>query len=170
MTNRQIDLENVDRVNELVYEKLEPKYIRVQTTLAVMGYLCLMLLMLGLLFFDEFSYRTLLIIAVEALLFFLALVNVWLVPKAYHFKGFAVREHDISYRSGLFFPKTITVPFCKIQQVNVRQGFVPRLFGLYEIDVVNGAQMLSSLVIPGLTAERANDIKELVMRKVKDEK
>ena len=170
MTNRQIDLEGVDRVGELVYEHLEPKYVRVQTVLAVMGYLCVTLVPLGLLFVNEFPYRTMLIIVIEAILLLLAGVNIWFVPKAYSYKGFAIREHDISYRSGLIFPKTITVPFCKIQQVNVGQGFVPRLFGLYEIDVVNGAQMLSSLVIPGLTAARANEIKELIMQKVKDEK
>lgn len=170
MTNRQIDLESVDSVDELVYEHLEPKYVRVQTVLAVMGYLCVMIVPFSLLFFDEFPHRTTLIVVIETILFLLALVNIWFVPKAYRYKGFAIREHDISYRSGILFPKTITVPFCKIQQVNVGQGLVPRIFGLYEVDVVNGAQMLSSLVIPGLTAERANDIRELVMRKVKDEK
>ena len=170
MTNRQIDLQGVDKVDELVYEHLEPKFVKVQTVLVVMGYLCVMLVPLSLLLINDFPYRMTLLIVIEAVLLLLALVNIWFVPKAYRYKGFAIREHDISYRSGLIFPKTITVPFCKIQQVNVGQGFVPRMFGLYEVDVVNGAQMLSSLAIPGLTAERANQIKELVMRKVKDEK
>lgn len=170
MTNRQIDLERVDKVEELVYEQLEPKYVKVQTAAVVASFLCLMLVPLGLLFFHDFPYRLTLTILVEVLLFILALGNVWLVPLAYRYKGFAIREHDISYCSGLIFPKTITVPFCKIQQVNVGQGLFPRMFGLYEVEVENGAQMLSSLVIPGLTAERANDIKELIMQKVKDEK
>ena len=170
MTNRQIDLENVDRVDGLTYEKLEPKYVKVQTVLVVAGYLAFMLLSLTLLPLKDFPLRYTLLIAIDVILLLLAVVNIWFVPKAYRYKGFAIREHDISYRSGLIFPKTVTVPFCKIQQVNVRQGLVPRMFGLYEVDVVNGAQTLSSLAIPGLTAERANDIKELVMRKVKNEK
>lgn len=170
MTNRQIDFENIDRVENLVYEPLEPRYVKVQTVMTVLSYLFFMLLPMGVLFFDKFPFRSVLLIVWESVFLTLALVNIWFVPKAYHHKGFAIREHDITYRTGLLLPKTVTVPFCKIQQVNVGQGFVQRLFGLYAVDVINGAQLMSSLSIPGLTRERANDIKELLMEKVPHEK
>lgn len=170
MTNRQIELEGVDKTDELVYERVQPKYIKAQTIEVVLGYSLLMLMPFGLLLFDEFPYRTVLIFGVEAILLVAALVNLWLLPKAYHYKGFAIREHDISYRSGLVFPKMVTIPFCRIQQVDVTQSFVHRIMGLYAIHLVNGAQTLSSVTIPGMTAERANDVKELIMSKIKDGK
>ena len=90
-------------------------------------------------------------------------------PKAYAYKGYAVREHDITYRSGIVFPKTVTIPFCKVQQVSVRQNPVSRMFGLYAVDVVSGAQMLAETVIPGLTREKAEEIKSLLIERTRNE-
>lgn len=96
-------------------------------------------------------------------MFTAALVNLMLLPKAYSYKGYAVREHDITYRSGIIFPKTVTVPFCKVQQVSIRQNPVTKMFGLYAVTIVNGAQILAETVIPGLTREKAEEIKSLLI-------
>ena len=92
-----------------------------------------------------------------------------ILPKAYAYKGYAVREHDITYRSGIVFPKTVTIPFCKVQQVSVRQNPVSRMFGLYAVDVVSGAQTLAETVIPGLTREKAEEIKSLLIERTRNE-
>ena len=63
----------------------------------------------------------------------------------------------------------ITIPFCKIQQVSIRQNPITRIFGLYAIDIVNGAQMLEATSIPGLTEEKANDIKALIIESIRNE-
>ena len=95
--------------------------------------------------------------------------NLLILPKAYNYKGFVIREHDITFRSGIIFPSVITVPFCKIQQVSVCQNPVTRLFGLYSVDLVNGAQLLATIRIPGLTEERADKVKALVIESIKNE-
>ena len=71
-----------------------------------------------------------------------------LIPKACAFMGFALREHDITWRTGIIFPSVTTIPFCKIQQVSIRQNPVSRLFGLYSVHIVNGAQMMADTAIP----------------------
>lgn len=93
-------------------------------------------------------------------------INILFLPKAYAYKGFAIREHDITYRSGIIFPSVITVPFCKIQQVGVRQTPIARIFGLYAVDIVNGAQLLAKVTIPGLKEKRANEIKALILERI----
>ena len=171
MSNQQINLEGIDRVDQLNYEPLEPKYVKVQFIGTILVYL--ILLLLPLIFFlttKEFEHKTFIIIAVEILILFTGAFNLWLLPKSYAYKGFAIREHDITYRSGIIFPSTVTIPFCKIQQVSIQQNPISRIFKLYSVDIVNGAQLLAETHIPGLTEQRANEIKALLVERIKDGK
>lgn len=53
--------------------------------------------------------------------------------------------------------------------MSVCQNPVTRLFGLYSVDLVNGAQLLATIRIPGLTEERADKVKALVIESIKNE-
>lgn len=170
MSNRQLVPETVDRVENLTYTPLEKKYLKVQFASTLLAYLCLMGLPPLLFLTEEFSHRNLLVAGLECLLLAAALINLTILPKAYCRKGYAIREHDITYRSGLIFPSVTTIPFCKIQQVSVQQHPVARLFGLYAINVVNGAQLLEKMNIPGLTETKAHEIKALILKNITHEK
>lgn len=165
MTNRQWNLDDIDRVEDLSYAPLEKSYLKAQAVMTALSWFGLMLLPICLFFVDEFVGRRLIVICAEAAMFTAALVNLMLLPKAYSYKGYAVREHDITYRSGIIFPKTVTVPFCKVQQVSIRQNPVTKMFGLYAVTIVNGAQILAETVIPGLTREKAEEIKSLLIER-----
>lgn len=170
MTNRQLNFENIHRVENLTYEPLERRYIKVQFVGTVLAYMFFMLLSLVLLFAEELTYRYCIIAGVESLLFCAAIINLVLLPKAYAYKGFAFREHDITYRSGIFFPSVVTIPLCKIQQVSVHQNPISKIFGLYSIAIVNGAQFKAETVIPGLTETRANEMKTIIMEYIQNGK
>lgn len=169
MTNRQWHPDNIDRVGELSYVPLEKSYIKAHAVMTACAWLGLMLLPLFMLLTDEFGGRDLIVICAETTMLAAALVNLVILPKAYAYKGYAVREHDITWRSGIIFPKTVTIPFCKVQQVSIRQNPVSRMFGLYAVDIVNGAQMLAETVIPGLTREKAEEIKSLLIERARNE-
>ncbi|MDE5953982.1 MAG: PH domain-containing protein, partial [Duncaniella sp.] len=79
---------------------------------------------------------------------------------------YALRGHAITYRGGVIFSKITTVPFARIQQVSIKQGPISRYFGLCAIDIVNGAQGLSSLTIQGLTKEKADAIKNAITQRL----
>lgn len=166
MTNKQLDAEYVDRIDDLCYFPLERKYQKVQLIKMICVYLVMMGVSLFLLLADDFSYRYLVIACLEGGLLLALVINILFLPKAYAYKGFAIREHDITYRSGIIFPSVITVPFCKIQQVGVRQTPIARIFGLYAVDIVNGAQLLAKVTIPGLKEKRANEIKALILERI----
>ena len=171
MSNWQIKLESIEQVDELNYESLEPKYIKVQFIGTTLVYLILAIL--PLIFFfttKELEYKTILFTAIEGLILLTGIFNLWLLPKSYAYKGFAIREHDITYRSGIIFPSTVTIPFCKIQQVSIQQNPLSRIFKLYSVDIVNGAQLLAETHIPGLTEQRANELKALLVERIKDGK
>ena len=166
MTNRQLTLSGIDRVEDLHFTPLEKSYLKAQLIKTLLVYLTLMALTLLLLAWEAFSYRHQVTVAAECVWLALLVTNLFLLPRAVAYKGFAIREHDITYRSGVIFPKVTTVPFRKIQQVSIRQNPVTRLFGLYAVDIVNGAQSMSDISIPGLTARTAEEIKALVTRRL----
>ena len=169
MSNRQINMNDITRVEQLVYTPLEKKYLHVQQTNVVIVYLILMGIGLFWLLALDSATRLWGCLLTEIGLLMTLLINLWILPKAYNFKGFAIREHDITYRSGILFPSVITIPFCKIQQVSISQNPVSRYFRLYSVDLVNGAQLESAAHIPGLSEDRANEIKALVIERVRHE-
>lgn len=171
MTNQQINFEHIDRVDQLTYEPLSPQYLKVQYIGAIIAYL--ISITAPILFYfmaDDFTYKPIITIVAECIILLVATINLCLLPKALAYKGFAIREHDITYRSGIIFPSTVTIPFCKIQQVSIQQNPISRLFGLYSISIVNGAQLLAETNIPGLTEEKANEMKAILIEKIKEGK
>lgn len=165
MTNHQINHEEVTAVDRLQFESLDRRYKSAHITGTILVYILLMALAL-LLLLTEWPWTC---FAAETAIAVVGIINLALLPKAYRFKGYALREHDISYRTGVMFPKTTTIPFRRIQQVSVIQNPVARLFGLYSVEIVNGAQLPSPLIIPGLSHERANQIKNLVTERLRND-
>lgn len=162
MSNHQIGTETIDRIEELCYEPVSPKYRLVQIASATIVYALLAALALLLLLGGTPWWC----VVAEAAIVVTFIINLAILSEAYRFKGYALREHDITYRSGVMFPKVTTVPFSKIQQVSISQNPVSKFFGLCAIDVVNGAQGLSSLSIQGLTMEKADGIKNVITQRL----
>lgn len=162
MSNHQVNLNNIDRVEQLSYEPVCNNYKRVQIANAIITYSIFAAMGLFLLLADSPWWC----IAAEILIVGCCIVNLIILRDAYRYKGYAMREHDISYRSGVIFPKITTIPLSRVQQVSVRQGPVSRYFGLSTVNIVNGAQGLSSLDIPGLHKEDAEKIKTFITGKL----
>ncbi len=162
MSNRQIRLEDIDPTEALSYEPVSTKYKSVQITCAVITYALLSALALLLLFTDSPWWC----IAAEAVITMSCVVNLRILGKAYRYKGYALREHDITYRSGVVFPTVTTMPLSRIQQVCIAQNPVSKFFGLCSVDIVNGAQSMSSLNIPGLTKGKAETIKNVITQRL----
>ncbi|MDE6366817.1 MAG: PH domain-containing protein [Muribaculaceae bacterium] len=162
MSNRRLDLETTDPVDELRFEPVSPKYRSVQIISAAIAYALTAAFALLLLELPT----PLWCVAAEAAIVLTFLINLIILRKAYLVKGYALREHDITYRSGVIFPKTTTVPFSRVQQVSISRNPVSKLFNLCALDIVNGAQGLSSLTVKGLTPEKAETIKSIITRRL----
>lgn len=163
MTNRQIVPEGVTPVDELRFTALEPRYIRAIFFSILLSYLLLM--GLGLLFLTgDLEHPVLVTVITECVLGAACMVNLCLIRHIYAVRGYALREHDITYRKGIFFPKLTTVPYARIQQVSVRQNPLTRALGLYALDIVSGAQG-AALTVPGLSEDVAQNIKSLLIQK-----
>lgn len=169
MPDIQLDSEDtrevIDPVEDLQYEPIERKYRTVQIVLTMFVYAIFAGIALLLLLLDDCVWC----IVAECVIVIALAINLVIVRKAWLFKGYALSEFDISFRSGIVFPSVTTIPFNRLQQISIKQDPVSKLIDLYSVEVVNGAQGLASMIIPGLTKERAEQIKRIVIEKLKNE-
>lgn len=158
MTNYQTFTEQITPVENINFEPLDAKYMKVHLIGTILSYFVLMAAALLLLLLENPWFC----IATECMLALCFAINISLIPKASRFKGYAFRRHDLTYRTGLVFPKLTTIPYQRIQQVSLRRNPISKLFGLCSVEIVNGAQSLASLKIPGLSEEKAGQIRNLL--------
>ncbi|RZJ71014.1 PH domain-containing protein [Flavobacterium sp.] len=84
-------------------------------------------------------------------------------------KGFAFREHDVLYRDGVIATTTMVIPYNRVQHVALHEGAISRIFGLAKIEVFTAGGHQSDLQIPGIEKEQAENIKQLLMGKIRKE-
>ncbi len=97
--------------------------------------------------------------------FVISAVIMGVVGPAFRQKGYAVRERDISYKTGLINRQTTTIPFNRVQHCDIKQGVVSRYFGLSKLNVYTAGGAKSDLSIPGLTLDKAQKLMDFVLQK-----
>lgn len=81
-------------------------------------------------------------------------------------RKYAIREKDISYKSGVFFKKITTVPFSRIQHVEIDEGPLMRLFKIATLSVFTAGDSSDDLKVKGLKKEEAIRIKEFISSQI----
>lgn len=163
-TNETIDTTQLPRFEDVPFSPLHPNYWKL--TLIHLFVLFLILataLGFGLVFNDELvPYKWNLIIAV-AVLMLLVLMFSWI---AFRKKGFAFRNHDVLFRSGIIATNTIVIPYNRVQHVALHEGFISRYLGLAKIEIFTAGGSSSDIEIPGIEKIQAENIKQLLMGKI----
>ena len=165
-TNNPIEINQLPKFEEVQLKGLNPKYI---TVLLFNFSLLLVFVILGfsaLFYFkqDAFS-NTIWTIILVAIVVILAGVVVF-AKLSFQKKGYAFREHDAIYKSGLISETTTIIPFNRVQHVALHQGFISRKLGLASIELFTAGGSSSDLEIPGLLLADAQLIKNLVSQKI----
>lgn len=165
-TNNSIDITQLPKFEEVQLKGLNPKYI----TVLLFNFSLLLLLVIGgfsaLFYFKQeaFSNTIWMGIVVGIVLFLTGLVV--FTKFSFQKKGYAFREHDAIYKSGLISETTIIIPFNRVQHVALHQGFISRKLGLASIELFTAGGSSSDLEIPGLLLADAQLIKNLVSQKI----
>ncbi|MGB4960930.1 MAG: PH domain-containing protein, partial [Saprospiraceae bacterium] len=82
------------------------------------------------------------------------------------YQGYALRERDILFKSGVFFRSVIVIPFNRVQHCEIEQGPINRFFDLAVLSLYTAGGSSSDLKIPGLTMRMANNLKSFITDKV----
>jgi uncharacterized protein len=81
-------------------------------------------------------------------------------------RGYLIRERDIAYKRGLIRFKLTSIPFNRIQHVELIQTFIAKQMGLATIKVYTAGSSSDDLEIPGLPLEIASQIREFLTGKI----
>lgn len=143
--------------------RVSPKYVTVRVVgwavgnLIVVGLLTLPLILV---LAGVWTWLPLWIaVAVPAAVLLLALWRLLLIPRQVRSIGYAEREDDLLIRGGIFFQRTLVVPYGRMQYVDIGAGPVERGLGLCTLKL-HTASAGTNAEIPGLPAGEGARLRE----------
>ena len=82
---------------------------------------------------------------------------------SFTYMSYAIREKDISYKSGWLWKSMTTVPFNRVQHCDIKQGILDRHFGLAKLTIYTAGGANTDLEIPGLFPDTAEKLKAFIL-------
>lgn len=164
-TNFQVPLDRITPFEELNFEKTSPKFYKQTIVKSAIFILILLSAAVCLHLFVLDNTRTIPILSVYAIVVFISLWTVFY--NHYYTKtiGLAIREKDVSFKSGVLVQTILTVPFKKIQQVEISQGIIEKWFDLKSVTIYTSGGD-EDLVVTGFSSERAEQLRAFVFEKI----
>jgi membrane protein YdbS with pleckstrin-like domain len=87
------------------------------------------------------------------------LITLAVTPRRVRAIGYLLRDDDLLFRRGIMFQRFVSVPYGRMQLVDINRGPLTRAFGLAELKFVTAAAS-SGVVIPGLPLETAEQLRD----------
>ncbi|HEY8589043.1 MAG TPA: PH domain-containing protein [Naasia sp.] len=94
-----------------------------------------------------------------ALMFVGSVVTAVLVPRRVRAYGYQLRDDDLLFRRGLLAQRFVSVPYGRMQLIDINRGPISRLLGLSELKFVTAAAA-TGVVIPGLPEDEAEGLRD----------
>lgn len=157
--NQQMSVEDLPAAAELEMEPMAAAYEQeVKAQLAIVFLPLLLASFIPLLFVHRLP-----LLLIPLLVGLLATVISRLAIQKSRIKGIALREHDVAYRSGLFWRKTVIIALNRIQHVEVGSGPLQRKYGLASLKFFTAGGSGVDLKVDGLSRERADQIRAHIL-------
>ncbi|MBI1227957.1 MAG: PH domain-containing protein [Bacteroidetes bacterium] len=165
--NEQISIAGLPQAEAVDFHKLSPSYRLVEV---IATCLLFAFLLLGWVFFYlinplKIAWLNWGLLSFWAVLFILSLV---VALKRFAAEGYALREHDILHKHGVWWRSLTAIPFSRMQHCEISRGPVESAFGLATLKVYTAGGSGSDISISGLPMAEAQRVKEFVTRKIGD--
>lgn len=163
-TNETIDLDKLPKYEEISLTPPHPKYWKV-IVINITIFLLFIAIGLGLLLWlnervRPYHYSIIGVFLIFGLLLFL------LQRASFKKRGFALREKDMVYKSGIIAEKTSIVPLNRIQHVALDEGVFSRMYGLATLQINTAGGSAGQMHIAGIPVEKARIIKEALVKRM----
>lgn len=99
------------------------------------------------------------LVALPIAAFVLHIVIAALTPRRVRALGYMLRHDDLVFRKGIMFLRVVSVPYGRMQLVDITRGPLARAFGLSELKLVTAAAA-SHVTIPGLAEADAEALRD----------
>ena len=94
-----------------------------------------------------------------AAVFIVVVLVIAFVPRRVRAIGYQLRDDDLLFRRGLLFQRFVSVPYGRMQLIDITRGPVSRIVGLSDLHFVTAAAS-SSVAIPGLPLADAEELRD----------
>jgi len=165
--NAQVSIAELPQAEAVDFQKLASSYRLVEVIATCILFAILLAGWLVFYLVNPFktAWLSWLLLAGWTMLFGLGLL---VALKRFAAEGYAVRQHDILHKHGVWWRSLTAIPFNRMQHCELSRGPVERAFGLATLKVYTAGGSGSDLSISGLPVEEAQRVKEFITRKIGD--
>ena len=167
-SNSIITPENLPEIKPETFNLLDKKYRTILfIRIAIFVLFAAGALISFLFIFDEKPAAVFIVVAISVIAI-ITLYSIIITVFGFSKKGYLVREKDVSFQKGLIIFKSTSVPFNRIQHVEVNQGILAKIFKLSSVKIYTAGGNASDLSIPGLPVEVAANLKAFLSEKISE--
>jgi membrane protein YdbS with pleckstrin-like domain len=106
-------------------------------------------------FFSQVTW----LLVLPTFFFVLMVVLAAFTPRRVRAIGYMLRDDDLLFRRGIMFQRFVSVPYGRMQLVDINRGPLARAVGLSELKLVTAAAA-SNVTIPGLPEAEAEELRD----------
>jgi uncharacterized protein len=136
------------------WRRVSPKYVAVEVVSAVVSSVVLLAVPIVMLLIGV-SWAWILVLAAAILAVTLLIV----APRRARAYGYRLREDDLLFRRGIMFQRFVSVPYGRMQLIDVNRGPLARVLGLADLRFVTAAAA-TGVSIPGLVDGDAEELRD----------
>jgi len=160
--NTQINIDELPKIKNIEFKSIHKNYLKV-IFLNISLFLLIIVAAFTALYIKSAKFHNEINITyiISSLTLFFGLIMI------YYYIGFsrrkyALREKDILYKNGVLIKTITTVPFNRIQHIEIDEGLFSRMFKLASVDIFTAGNQGTDLSIKGISKEKAEKIKEYI--------
>lgn len=166
-TNLAIDPETLPKAEDIALQPIEHAYWKVLRLQWLITGLIVLAAGAAAIYFIKNLHSASLIITASAIWLLLVTGQFIIAQQSFKRKSYALREHDALYRTGWIIRSLHVCPFNRIQHCTVHSGPLERRYGLASITLFTAGSDGSDITIPGLTEQKAADLRTFIMQKIR---
>ena len=160
-SNLQVNTNIFPKIENIEFKAIHQNYLKV-ILLNILLFLLLIIVAFSTIYFTSNKIQEINIAyAITGIIILFSLIAFYFYI-GFSRRKYALREKDISYKSGVFTKTITTVPFNRIQHVEIDEGLFSRIFKLASINIFTAGAQGADLSIKGISKEKANYIKEYI--------
>ncbi len=166
--NPQILAEYLPDFTQIHFEKLSPKYMIILGLRNVL-FFGLFIAAWSVFHFVSEDLPSRIYIGVTIAWIALGLLRLILIFLTFPKRGYAIRSHDILFRTGIWVEETTIVPIHKLQHIVYQQGFVEKLFDLARLEGFTAGGGSSDISLYGISKNEILKIQNYLQEKMNQE-
>ena len=164
--NSEIDLASLPVVESVALRPITKTYLRLLRIEWLLWAVLLAIIAVSLIVFLPHLHQDNRWVWITAAYLLLLAIYLFLQEKAFPYKAFAVREHDVIYQKGWLIRKVKICPYNRIQNCSLQSGPLERKYGLASLLLYTAGSEGADMKIPGLEKGEAEQLRHYILSKI----